>query len=280
MSFLMYAIGTISRKMSKMIRVRITSDFMHLYFVRLVLRLTLHNRDLINGEWNGNKSICLSFDCDFPEDMEKIPSLLEVLNAEEINSSFALVGRLVNRYPTIVNKIIEEGHEVVNHSFSHPEDFARLGRKKMEMEITYFQELMIESFNYRPEGFRVPHVMRRFNKDLFDALKEADLYDSSYIGQGVSKIGGVVEVALTSCPEHPQLSFDFCNHFQLPFIRSSVNKFLKLWITLLNKEQIINIYFDPHTTSNRLLRKMIQIGKKKGFSFLRMVDIVRHYMRV
>ncbi len=219
--------------------------------------------------------MCLSFDCDLQEDMDQIPSLLDLLRAEEIVTGFALVGQLASQYPMTVHRIIDEGHEILNHSFSHPGNFRILGSQQKKSQIESFQGLMISSFNHKPKGFRAPHLMTSYDEDFFAALKEAGLYDSSYVGHGVSNINDVWEIALTSCPEHRKLSFDLYSHFQFPFFASSINKFLDLWSSLIAKEHFINVYFDPNFMPYSLLRYMIKMGKKKGFSFIRMSDVIK-----
>jgi len=252
----------------------ITNDFLHKYLLKAILHAALHDREIIEGVSTKERVVCISFDCDVDNDMEGVPSLLDVLRSAEINSSFAVVGKLVNKYPVIVDEILEKGHEIVNHSFSHPENFGSISPNQMEEEIQSFQTFMINEFGYRPRGFRAPHLMRKYNGALFRILKKERLYDSSYVGRGISKIDDVPEVALTSCPEHNQVCFDCWHHFQLPFVRSSLKKYFALWGHLLRKESIINVYFDPGVISCSFLEHVIEMSKEAGFDFRRMKDVV------
>jgi hypothetical protein len=254
----------------------IISDFFHKYLLKAILPVVLYDREIVEGASTEERIVCISFDCDVDGDMERVPSLLDVLRNEGIHSSFAVVGNLANKYPIIVKEILEKGHEIVNHSFSHPKNFGSIGSTKMRKEIGSFQTFMISDFDYKPEGFRAPHLMREYSRALFRILKEEGLYDSSYVGHGILKIDDVVEVPLTSCPDHHQVCFDYWHHFQLPLLKSSFYKFLRLWELMLNKQTLINIFLDPHLIRDTLLRRMIQMGRE-GFTFRQLKEIVQKY---
>ena len=63
------------------------------------------------------KTVCLTFD-DGP-DPEATPFLLSLLKRNNIKAMFFLSGNKAERYPDIVKQIIDEGHLVGNHGFSH-----------------------------------------------------------------------------------------------------------------------------------------------------------------
>jgi peptidoglycan/xylan/chitin deacetylase (PgdA/CDA1 family) len=49
------------------------------------------------------------------------PRLLEMLKQRKIKATFFVVGQCVAEYPEIAKRIVEEGHEIANHSWSHPQ---------------------------------------------------------------------------------------------------------------------------------------------------------------
>lgn len=63
------------------------------------------------------KRVALIFD-DGPRAGDARP-LLEVLAAERVNVTFALVGQLVEENPDVAREIADRGHEIVNHSQAH-----------------------------------------------------------------------------------------------------------------------------------------------------------------
>ena len=64
------------------------------------------------------KVLYLTFD-DGP-DPHHTPAILDLLRAHGARATFFLVGELIDRHPEIVRRIVEEGHELGNHSWSHP----------------------------------------------------------------------------------------------------------------------------------------------------------------
>jgi len=250
---------------------QLTSPRLHKYALKGLLRVALHDRFIVHGEDVGRGIVCISFDCDRDADMERIPSLIRELKEADIVTSFALFGRMVEKYRGIVGDVLKNGHEVVNHSYSHPTHFALIGPDRMKQEIESFQRLMREGYDYAPVGFRAPHLLRKYNSDFFRALKENHLYDTSYIGSGVALVDGVIEVPLSACPEHPLVCFDYWHHFQLP-LRANPGEFFRVWETLLAKAGLTIIYLDPSLTPADFLREMIRRvpGDRK---FCRLADV-------
>jgi len=250
----------------------VTNSFLHKYALKAVLPFILRNRFIVEGEYVKQRAVCISFDCENVDDMKRIPSLSDKLKDNNIATSFALRGDLLFGQENIVKGMLKNRHEIINHTFSHPPIFRLMDAQKMRKEIESFQMAAKEKFGCRPEGFRAPHLMRKYNGTLFQILKENQLYDSSYIGWGVSSINGVVEIPLTSCPHHPQLCFDYAHHFQLP-LRSGLKKFFELWEYLLKRRKLVNIYLDPRLTSDAFLQEML-VRIPEDYRFCRVRDIV------
>lgn len=250
----------------------ITNAFLHRHILKVVLLLMLHDRYIVNGGSIEQPVICISFDCDNSDDMRRIPSLLEALKDNDISTSFAIRGDLLEQHKDVVRELLKNRHEIINHTFSHPPKFAFIDAERMRREVEFFQVLMKDRFGYTAEGFRAPHLMRRYNEVLFRILRENKLYDSSLVGSGVSLIDGVVEIPLTACPDHPQVCYDYWHHFELPFIRGSLKKFLQLWEHVLTKRQLINIYLDPRCVSDAFLLEMVR-RVPDGYTFHRLGDI-------
>ncbi len=67
-------------------------------------------------------NVALTFD-DGP-DPDHTPAILDELARLDIPATFFLVGRRARAYPSLVQRILAEGHEVGSHSSSHPEPWA------------------------------------------------------------------------------------------------------------------------------------------------------------
>jgi peptidoglycan-N-acetylglucosamine deacetylase len=63
--------------------------------------------------------IAITFD-DGPH-AENTPRLLDMLKQRGLKATFFVVGQCAAEYPDIMKRIVKEGHEVANHSWSHPQ---------------------------------------------------------------------------------------------------------------------------------------------------------------
>jgi len=64
------------------------------------------------------KVIALTFD-DGPSP-EWTPQILDELKKSDVKATFFMVGKFVEKYPEIARRAVKEGHEIGNHTFSHP----------------------------------------------------------------------------------------------------------------------------------------------------------------
>ena len=84
----------------------------------------------------------LSFDVDYPQDAENLGRVCELLDKIGLRAGFAVIGSLVEQYPAEHRILIEAGHEIINHTYSHPhnEPFEELSpqARKQQMERCHF----------------------------------------------------------------------------------------------------------------------------------------------
>src|SRR5438874_2336561 len=66
----------------------------------------------------GEHQVAITFD-DGP-DPRWTPKILDVLKAANVKAAFFLVGVNAERYPGLVRRIVNEGHEIGNHTYYHP----------------------------------------------------------------------------------------------------------------------------------------------------------------
>lgn len=71
----------------------------------------------VSGATNDSKKIALTFD-DGP-DIKITPLLLDFLKEQNIKATFFVVGENVKKHPELVKRMDEEGHIVLNHSYTH-----------------------------------------------------------------------------------------------------------------------------------------------------------------
>ncbi|KAB8162196.1 polysaccharide deacetylase family protein [Streptomyces sp. 3MP-14] len=99
------------------------------------------------------KCIALTFDS---APSEHTPELLEILREEEVSVTFFLLGRNhVDTYPELVRQMVDEGHEVANHTWTHPR-LTDLDRDEVREELSRTQEAIAELTGVTPTLMRPP----------------------------------------------------------------------------------------------------------------------------
>ncbi|MBI2393107.1 MAG: glycosyltransferase [Deltaproteobacteria bacterium] len=86
-----------------------------------------------------SRTVVLTFD-DGPHE-EFTPKILDVLREEGVKAAFFVVGSRAERDPEIFKRLVREGHEVGNHSFSHP-DLGKISDQHADLEINSTNRLL------------------------------------------------------------------------------------------------------------------------------------------
>jgi cellulose synthase/poly-beta-1,6-N-acetylglucosamine synthase-like glycosyltransferase/peptidoglycan/xylan/chitin deacetylase (PgdA/CDA1 family)/spore germination protein YaaH len=98
--------------------------------------------------------IALTFD-DGP-DPEWTPAILDILKQESVPATFFVIGKNGQAYPDLLRRIVNEGHEVGNHTFTHP-NLGEIPGRITDLELNATQRL-IESVTGRSTVlFRPPY---------------------------------------------------------------------------------------------------------------------------
>lgn len=237
-----------------------------------VLKSFLGNNKLKRQGWN-NKKACLtiSFDCDYTRDVQAIPDVLEVLKKYEIKTSFACVGHWIEKYPDEHKMILDYGHEIMNHTYSHPDNeilnpgrkFKEIFRSEKREEIEKCHDVCEKILNYEPIGCRIPHFGNLFTDKIYGILSEIGYqYSSSTMLTNTKSYGmpfeasnGIYEFPLTTCPKHPFTVFDTWHMFNsnrwfYKLIHRNKEEYINLFKYLIdlaiNTGSYINIYIDPY----------------------------------
>lgn len=100
-----------------------------------------------------DKRVAISFDASWGSD--KTEKLLKILKEEDVKTTFFLTGLWVDKYPELVKKIASEGHEVENHSNTHPH-MSRLDEQGIANELKANEEKIYALIGKRPNLFRPP----------------------------------------------------------------------------------------------------------------------------
>ena len=98
--------------------------------------------------------IAMTFD-DGPS-AENTPRLLEMLKQRNIKATFFLIGQNVASNPDLVRRILAEGHEIGNHSWTHPQ-LSKLSDQRVSSEITKTQDAIKDASGFTPTLLRPPY---------------------------------------------------------------------------------------------------------------------------
>lgn len=86
---------------------------------------------------------------------EYLPSMLATLKEHKIHASFFLEGRWVKENPELARMIADGGHEVGNHSYSHP-NMQTLSSEKIKEEIQKTNDIIEATTGQKPNWFGPP----------------------------------------------------------------------------------------------------------------------------
>jgi peptidoglycan/xylan/chitin deacetylase (PgdA/CDA1 family) len=113
--------------------------------------------------------IALTFD-DGP-DKKLTPRLLDLLAQHHIHATFFVVGENAAQYPEILQRAAREGHEIGNHSWSHP-NFGKMSEESVRSQVSRTEEAITNATGARPTLLRPPYgsVTTRQKRWLHDEL--------------------------------------------------------------------------------------------------------------
>ncbi len=117
------------------------------------------------------KLVSISFDAAWGnEDTEQ---LIETLKKYNVKATFFVVGEWVDKFPESVKALSDAGHEVMNHSDTHPH-MTQISVDKMKEEVEACNDKIEKLIGKRPNLFRAPYG--DYNNDVVQAVRECDCY--------------------------------------------------------------------------------------------------------
>src|SRR6201993_448480 len=84
------------------------------------------------------------------------PKLLALLAAHHIKATFFMIGENVAKHPEIVARAAREGHEIGNHSWSHP-NFGRMSDESVRRQLRQTDDAIKNATGKRPTLMRPPY---------------------------------------------------------------------------------------------------------------------------
>lgn len=118
-----------------------------------------------------DKKIAISFDAAYGD--EYTLDILDTLDKYNVKSTFFLVKFWIDKYPHQVKEIYKRGHDIGNHSATHP-NMSQLSKEQMEKEINDTGDKIYEITNKKPFLFRPPYG--DYNDTLIQVCRENGYY--------------------------------------------------------------------------------------------------------
>ena len=117
------------------------------------------------------KQIAISFDAAWGNDDTE--HLIEILKEHDVPATFFVVGAWVDKYPESVKQLSDAGHQVQNHSNTHPY-MTQLSKEQMCGEINTCNNKIEEITGARPTLFRPPYG--DYDNAVVEAVASLDMY--------------------------------------------------------------------------------------------------------
>ncbi|MFB6367625.1 polysaccharide deacetylase family protein [Paenibacillus elgii] len=108
---------------------------------------------LMNGP-SSKREVALTFD-DAPDD-RFTPRVLDILKSEGVKATFFLIGNRVEAHPEIVQRMINEGHVVGNHSYNHA-NLPKLSDVDFQNQVVKTDNIIRSISGYTPKFIRPPY---------------------------------------------------------------------------------------------------------------------------
>ena len=101
-----------------------------------------------------DKMIALTFDCAYGEALTDF--LLDTLREYDIHVTFFMIGTWVGNHGPWIETMIEDGHEIGNHTMNHPR-FSECTAVQIRKQVEQAGDRLLENHNYTTRLLRPPY---------------------------------------------------------------------------------------------------------------------------
>ena len=98
--------------------------------------------------------VALSFD-DGP-DPKWTPKILDILRDKGAKATFMLIGAEGQANIGLIKRVVREGHEIGNHTWTHP-DISEISNRQLDLELKFTERLFASKLGIQPLYFRPPY---------------------------------------------------------------------------------------------------------------------------
>ncbi len=140
------------------------------------------------------KKLAISFD-DGP-DPEWTPKILDLLKKLKVQGTFFMIGQEAEDNVGIMRRVYREGHEIGNHTFTHP-DISDISSRQVDLQLNLTERLFAAKLGVQPLYFRPPYSIDQ----------EPDTNDQAAPVERVQQLGYIVvgdKIDTNDWDEHPR----------------------------------------------------------------------------
>ncbi len=116
------------------------------------------------------KKVALSFD-DGPDPVWT-PRILDILKQYNAPGVFFMIGEQAGDYVGVMKRVYREGHEIGNHTFTHP-DISEISDRQVDLQLNLTERLFASKLGVQPLYFRPPYSIDQ-EPDTNDQAKPID----------------------------------------------------------------------------------------------------------
>jgi cellulose synthase/poly-beta-1,6-N-acetylglucosamine synthase-like glycosyltransferase/peptidoglycan/xylan/chitin deacetylase (PgdA/CDA1 family)/spore germination protein YaaH len=98
--------------------------------------------------------VAISFD-DGP-DPKWTPKILDILKQKNVKGAFMLIGEEAQENIGLMKRVVREGHEIGNHTYTHP-DISEISSRQVDLEVSLTEHLFASKLGVQPLYFRPPY---------------------------------------------------------------------------------------------------------------------------
>ena len=164
----------------------------HVALVGFLLAGTLNPSSRLFGPviTSCEKGIWITLD-DGPDPVDT-PAILDIFDRHDAKATFFVIGKKAERHPELIREIHRRGHQIGNHSWSHPHAFFWcLGPLRTYREIAKCQETIKGIIGVAPTVFRAP--VGHYNVFVHPILKHFGLKLIGWSSRGYDGVSASLE---------------------------------------------------------------------------------------
>ena len=120
------------------------------------------------------RDLALTFD-DGP-DPKWTPLILDALKRDNVKATFFVIGVEAEQFPGLVKRMYDEGHEIGNHTWTHP-DISNISRRFMSVEMNLPERWFSAHIGVHPLYFRPPYSVDQ-EPDTADQVRPLEITQS------------------------------------------------------------------------------------------------------